>query len=222
MRENTLEVRDLGRRPYRPVLALQEKLVAERQAGSIPDTLLLVEHERVYTMGRNAKDENVLLSKAELGKQGIELVHIGRGGDVTYHGPGQLVGYPIINLLERKRGIVAYVDGLEQVLIKVLADFGIEGKTDRKNRGVWVGNTKVAAIGVRVTRFVTMHGFALNVEADLSPYGGIIPCGIRDKGVTSLHLLAKGVTMAAVKELVIKHFVDVFGYDGIEKSTVTR
>jgi lipoyl(octanoyl) transferase len=210
--ESLLRVLDLGHRAYGPVLQLQEQMVEERQADRIPDSLLLVEHDPVYTLGRNAKEGNVVASPDDLRKMGIEVVKIGRGGDVTYHGPGQLVGYPILHLKKRGISIVDYVGSLEQVILRVLRDYGIEGGTDRKNRGVWVGNDKVAAIGVRVTRYVTMHGFSLNVTADLSYYRGIIPCGIRDKGVTSLHQLASGVKMDDVKEKVVKEFVEVFGY----------
>ena len=214
--ESVLRVLDLGHRAYGPVLRIQEQMVEERKAGSIPDTLLLVEHDPVYTLGRNARDGNVLASREELRRMGIEVVKIGRGGDVTYHGPGQLVGYPILHLKERGRSIVGYVDGLEQVILKVLKAYGVRGETDPKNRGVWVGNSKVAAIGVRVTRYVTMHGFSINVCPDLAYYRGIVPCGIRDRGVTSLHLLAPGTKMEDVKQKVVKEFVEVFEYGGIE------
>ena len=209
-----LHVLDLGRRAYEPVLHMQEQMVEERKADRIADTLLLVEHDPVYTLGRNAKDGNIVASADDLRRMGVGVVKIGRGGDVTYHGPGQLVAYPIINLKERGRGIVAYVDGLEQVILRVLLKYGIAAGTDRKNRGVWVGDNKIAAIGVRVTRYVTMHGFSINVSADLSYYRGIIPCGIRDKGVTSLHLLAAGITMPDVKARIVTEFAEVFGYEG--------
>lgn len=216
--EPVLRVVDLGHRAYGPVLELQEQTVEERKAGRIPDTLLLVEHDPVYTLGRNARDGNIVASRDELRRMGVEVVKIGRGGDVTYHGPGQLVGYPIIDLKERGRSIVGYVDGLEQVILQVLKAYGVRGETDRKNRGVWVGDSKVAAIGVRVTRYVTMHGFSINVCPDLSYYRGIIPCGIRNKGVTSLHLLVPGVEidMDDVKKKVVKEFVEVFGYGDTE------
>jgi lipoate-protein ligase B len=210
--ESVLRILDLGHRAYGPVLHMQEQMVEERKAGKTPDTLLLVEHDPVYTLGRNAKDGNIVASDAELRRMGVEVVKIGRGGDVTYHGPGQLVVYPIINLKERGRSVVGYVDGLEQVIMRVLRDYGVAAGTDRKNRGVWVGDNKIAAIGVRVTRYVTMHGFSINVTADLSYYRGIIPCGIRDKGVTSLHLLVPGAGMEDVKRKVVKEFVGVFGY----------
>jgi len=208
-----LTVEDLGKRPYGPVLELQEQYVEKRRGGEIGDTLLLVEHEPVYTLGRAAKEDNVLLSGEELGQRGIDVVRIGRGGDVTYHGPGQLVGYPIVDLGARGKGVLWYVQSLEQILVDVLAGFGVEATTDRKNRGVWVGNEKIAAIGVRVTRRITMHGFALNVRMDLGSYAGIVPCGITDKGVTSLHLLVPDVTMDTVKEKVVEGFEKVFWED---------
>jgi len=211
-----LRVLDLGHKSYAPVLELQERLAEERKAGRIPDTLVLVEHDPVYTLGRNAKAGNILMSDEERRRLWVDVVKIGRGGDVTYHGPGQLVGYPIIHLKERGKGIVGYVDGLEQVILRVLRDYGIEGGTDSKNRGVWVGNDKIAAIGVRVTRYVTMHGFSINVSTDLKYYRGIVPCGIRDKGVTSLHLLKPGTGMEDVKKRIVEKFVEVFGYGAVE------
>lgn len=212
-----LDVLNLGRRAYGPVHALQEALVARRKAGTIADTLVFVEHEPVYTLGRSAKDAHVLLREDELAARGIDLVRIGRGGDVTYHGPGQLVGYPIIKLAALGVGAVGYVTGLEQCLIRVLADFGIAAGTDPINRGVWVGANKIAAIGVRITGGVTMHGFALNVRTDMAPYAGIVPCGIASRGVTSMHLLQPGaaVTLDAVVARFLIAFSERFGYDSI-------
>ena len=191
-----------------------------RRDGEIADTLLLVEHEPVYTLGRSAKDEHLLLSEAEMTRRGIDVVRIGRGGDVTFHGPGQLVGYPIIDLGSRERGLSWYVTQLEEVLIRAVSDFGVTAGRDVRNRGVWVGNDKIAAIGVRVARRITMHGFALNVAPDLRYYSGIVPCGVRDVGVTSLERHAKGVTMAAVKTRVVARFAEVFGYTAVSPSTL--
>ncbi len=209
----TLDIRDLGLQPYRPVLELQKTLVEQRREDAIPDTLILVEHQPVYTLGRNAVAENIVLSPERLEARGIDVVHIGRGGDVTFHGPGQLVGYPITKLAGSGRRVLKYVEGLEQTLIDTLAEYGVSASLDPSNRGVWVGRDKIAAIGVRITRQVTMHGFALNVAVDLSYYGGIVPCGIRDKGVTSLDRLAPGTTVAGVKPRLIEHFRRVMGYD---------
>ena len=205
MAEPDLNVVDWGRCPYRDALARQEEWVAQRQRGEIGDQLVLVEHDPVYTLGRNARDEHVLASSETLAAQGVDLVRVGRGGDVTYHGPGQLVVYPIIDLGAREKRGVWYVGQLENLVMAVLADFGVEGATDRKNRGVWVGDKKIAALGVRVTRGVTMHGFAINVRVDLAAYDAIVPCGIRGKGVTSLDRLVSEVTMAQVKASVVRH-----------------
>jgi lipoate-protein ligase B len=216
MMNRVLRVMDLGRRAYKPVFELQERLVAERGRGEIPDTLILVEHEPVYTLGRNAKEGHVVASPEELARLGIEVVHTSRGGDVTYHGPGQLVAYPILDLGVRSRQIAWYVGNLEEVIIRVLADFGLQAGRDRKNRGVWIGDEKIAALGVRIAGHITMHGFALNVRADLGHYRGIVPCGIRDKGVTSLHRFVPDVTMEDVKAKVIGRFIEVFEYESIE------
>jgi len=166
----------------------------------------------VYTLGRSAKPENVLLDEESRRQQGIDLFRIGRGGDVTYHGPGQLVGYPILDLGTLGLGAADYVARIEAAIRTALADFGVASSRDAKHRGVWVGNDKIAAIGVRIARHVSMHGFALNVRVDLAPYRGIVPCGIHDRGVTSLHLHVPSAEMPAVKERVIAHFVRELGY----------
>ena len=201
---------------YGPAFALQEQLVRQRLAGEIPDTLVLVEHDPVYTLGRNAKENNLLASKEKLAALGVEVVRTTRGGDITYHGPGQIVGYPILALGDRERGVSWYIDGLERALMLTLEVFGVQCGTDSRNRGVWVENNKIAAIGVRITRGITMHGFALNVCTDLRFYDAIVPCGIRDAGVTSLHLLRPGVTPAEVKTRLVRRFAEVFGYGRLE------
>lgn len=207
-----LQIRDLGLIGYGPALEVQEELVEERKRGDGVDTLLLLEHTPVYTLGRNADKANIIVTEAELKERGIEVAETGRGGDVTYHGPGQLVGYPIIDLGARGEGAVWYVGRLEQVMLETLGSFGVQGTTDRENRGVWVGNDKIGAIGVRITRHITMHGFSLNVCPDLEDYSGIVPCGIRDKGVTALDKLVEGITVDAVKLAVVENFTEVFGY----------
>ncbi|MBA4388508.1 MAG: octanoyltransferase [Verrucomicrobia bacterium] len=204
---------DLGRMAYAPALKLQEWLVGERQAGRRPDILVLVEHDPVYTLGRNAREENLLAGDDFLARKGIKVFRTGRGGDITYHGPGQLVGYPIIDLRDHGLTVVSYVARLESLISCVLAEYGLASQTDRRNRGVWIGNEKIAAIGVRIARYVTMHGFALNVTTDLENYAGIVPCGIRDKGVTSLNKFSGNITMAAAGQAVAKHFIDLFRYD---------
>ena len=211
----TLQVMDLGRRAYRPVFALQEHMVEARKAGTISDTLIMVEHDPVYTLGRNAEDRYVTATQAELKARGIDVVRTTRGGQVTYHGPGQLVGYPIIDLGARGKGVLWYVGKLEEVLIAVLAGLGIEARTDEINRGVWVGTDKVAALGIRVTRHITMHGFALNVCADLSHYVGMVPCGIEGRGVTSIDRLRAPVSMADVRQRVTREFAERLGYNNV-------
>jgi lipoyl(octanoyl) transferase len=191
-----LLVRHLGRVPYSEGLQIQEQLVAERQAGRIVDVLLLLEHDPVFTMGRNSRAENVLVSSEALKARGFEIFETGRGGDVTYHGPGQVVGYPILELPTDRRDVHRYVRDLEEVMIRTCAGYGITASRIAGKTGTWVGTEKVGAIGVRIARWVTSHGFALNVTNDLGPFQMIVPCGIRDHGVTSLsRLLGRSVTV---------------------------
>jgi lipoyl(octanoyl) transferase len=176
--------------PYGAAQALQERLVARRRRGEIPDTLLLLEHAPVVTLGRGAHKENVLLDDAALRARGIEIHEAGRGGDVTYHGPGQLIGYAIVALEEERRDAHRLLRDLEEGLIEAVAPYGVAASRRRGLTGVWVGGAKLAAIGVRIgTGWVTSHGFALNVGPDLSGFDTIVPCGIRDASVTSLALL---------------------------------
>jgi lipoic acid synthetase len=214
---SSLQVRWLGTVPYRDAEALQRAL-HERTAD---DYLLLQEHPHVYTLGSRAHLEHVLCDPTSVG---AELVEADRGGDVTYHGPGQLVGYPIVTLAEWRAGqrdVVAYVRRLERMLIAVLADFGISAEQARDYPGVWVGDEKIAAIGVRVARARTRHGFALNVEPDLQMFGHIVPCGIPDRGVTSIaRVLGRSVEMRAVVDRVIARFVDVFDYPSATTAAV--
>lgn len=209
-----LAVSDLGRDAgYSEVLALQERLHAQRVAGEIPDTMLLLEHRPVYTLGRSAAEDHILYSEEALRQAGIERVVTTRGGDVTYHGPGQLVGYPIIHLGEAGLRVLEYVTALEATLIRAVVTYGIEAGRDARNRGVWVGDDKLAALGIRVSRQVTLHGFALNVTTHLEDYRGIVACGLRNAGVTSLsRLLGREPDMAEVKVRVTKVFREVFGY----------
>lgn len=208
----SLVIRDIGRMAYDDALALQESMVEERIEGRISDTLILVEHDPVYTLGRNATRDNIVASGEELAARGIDVKATTRGGEVTYHGPGQIVGYPILHLGELQGRVVWYVEKLEQVLIDTLGSFGVTGRRDSINRGVWIDDEKVAALGVRVTRKVTMHGFALNVRVALSDYAGIIPCGIAERGVTSLHHFLPDVDVAQVKPVLIEKFRNVFAY----------
>jgi len=211
----TLSIEDLGKeQPYADVLALQEQTHVARCNGTVPDTFYLLEHRRVYTLGRSAEANNILYSQETLQETGIDRVETSRGGDVTYHGPGQLVGYPILHLGEANLKVIEYVTALEETLIQALTSFGIEAGRDPRNRGVWVGNNKLAAIGIRVARHVTMHGFALNVNTRLADYCGIISCGLQDAGVTSMSkLLGTPVDMQDVKQAVITSFKQVFDYE---------
>ncbi len=210
----TLRVCDLGSdAAYCEVLALQERLHAQRVAGEIPDTLLLLEHRPVYTLGRSASEGNVLYSEEALHAAGIERVVTTRGGDVTYHGPGQMVGYPIVHLGDAGMRVLEYVNALEEVLIRAASTFGVQAGRDPRNRGVWVGDNKLAALGIRVAHQVSMHGFALNVSTHLEDYRGIVACGLRDAGVTSMaRLLGRDPGMAEVKRQVEAGFREVFGY----------
>ena len=208
----TLDVRRLGRVPYGDGLALQERLVAERQAGRIPDTLLLLEHEPVFTLGRNARAEHVLFPEAELRARGFEVFETGRGGDVTYHGPGQIVGYPILDLAPDRCDVHRYVRDIEEVLIRTCRDYGVTASRAPGMTGAWVGEEKIGAIGVRIARWVTSHGFAFNVGGDLSPFGLIVPCGLRGRGVTSLERrLGRPVPRDEVMERLAGHLAAVFG-----------
>jgi len=207
----TCHVEHLGFVDYADALRLQRERVAARKAGTIPDTLLLVEHPHVYTLGRNAKKDNILLSTEQLTARGSQVFEIDRGGDVTYHGPGQLVGYPILDLAQHRRDIAWYMRSLEEVLIAVARDYEIGAGRLAGAPGVWVGNDKLAAMGVHVSRWVTSHGFAFNVKTDLRYFEWIVPCGLRDKGVTSLQkLLGRRVEMGEVIETVVCRFGEVF------------
>jgi lipoyl(octanoyl) transferase len=205
-----LSVRQLGRVPYQQGLDLQAQLVAQRQQGTVPDTLLLLEHDPVFTMGRNAKHENVLIPADILRARGYEVFETGRGGDVTYHGPGQVVGYPILDLSHRK-DVHRYVRDLEEVMIRTCADYGIVATRVAGLSGTWVDEEKIGAIGVRIARWVTSHGFAFNVSTDLTPFDLIVPCGIRSRGVTTLErLLGRPVDQTEVAYRLGGHLAAIF------------
>lgn len=211
MNGRPLDVRRLGRVSYAEGLALQESLVRLRQAQSVPDTLLLLEHDPVFTLGRNARAENVLFPADDLRARGFDVFEVGRGGDVTYHGPGQVVGYPIVDLSPDRRDVHRYVRDLEEVMIRTCADHGVAAERVAGRTGCWVGREKIGAIGVRIARWVTSHGFAFNVANDLDPFGLIVPCGIRDASVTSLtRLLGRPVAADEVMDRLTHHFEAVF------------
>lgn len=204
----TLQVRDLGRMSYRQAWDVQLETHAAVAAGELPPTLLLVEHPPVITFGRKGGREHLLADESFLRAQGFDLFDIERGGDVTYHGPGQLVGYPILRVGRRVRD---YLRSLEAVMVRVLQHFGVEGEGSPGYAGVWVGDRKVVAIGVAIKRDVSFHGFAMNVHTDLKHFEYIVPCGISDKGVTSLsELLGRAVGLGEVKPVLVEAMLDTF------------
>jgi len=222
----------LGRVPYREAVTLQEELRQALRDGGTgarrpapAEHLLLLEHPHVYTLGRNASAADVLASAAWLRQRGIEVEESDRGGQVTYHGPGQLVGYPILDLSPDRRDVRRYVRDLEEVLIRTLAGFGITGEVRPGPAliGVWVGGEKIAAIGVHLSRWITTHGFALNVTPDLSLYAGIVPCGLRQEGITSMaRLLGAAPPPAVVAAHLAGHFAEVFGRRLVEAAPPRR
>jgi len=223
---STVEVYDLGRAPYRPVwdlqATIQQRLVDEKlerrkeqtlykPGEESNDVLLFVEHPHVYTLGKSGDKAHLLKGMAELSNIDAEFIEIDRGGDITYHGPGQIVGYPILDLDRYFTDIHKYLRYLEEVIIRTCAEYGIDAGRIDGLTGVWVGEKKICAMGIRCSRWVTMHGFALNVNADLSYFNHIVPCGISDKEVTSLQeLLGRQVSEAEVKEHLLTHFAEVF------------
>ena len=209
-----LEIRRLGTVPYADALELQRRLVEERRAEAIPDVLLLVEHPPVLTLGvRGDGGRSHILATADaLAARGIEVLETGRGGDITYHGPGQIVGYPILDLKPDRCDVHRYVRDLEEVLIRMAADCGIAARRAFEGlTGVWVGDEKLAAIGVRISRWITSHGFALNDTTNLSHFDLIVPCGIADRGVTSLAKLGCSATRFEIEERIAHQFGEVFG-----------
>ncbi len=213
----TLSIIDLGIAPYQSVWDLQKKLQKERIAGEIDDTLILVEHPPVFTIGKTGKRKDIVGDDLFFQRTGIEVIETDRGGQVTYHGPGQIVGYPILDLKKHQPNITWYMRQLEEVLIQTLADFHIVAGRIQQYTGVWVGEKKIASLGVRMSRFVTMHGFCLNVASNLSHYAGIVPCGISHLGVTSFQeLITPAPTLAEVKTRVTFNFSQTFAFTSIK------
>ena len=205
-----IDIQDLGKLLYKKTWNYQKELLKKRSNNEINDTLILVEHEPVFTLGKNA-DENHILQNCP---DNIKTYHIERGGDVTYHGPGQLVGYPILDLRNYKKSISWYMRSLEQVIIDTLFDYNITANRKKGLTGVWCNNEKIAALGVRVSRWITMHGFSLNIDPNLNHYKNIIPCGIFEHGVTSMSgILNKTVDYEHVKKTIIKKFLYQFSID---------
>ncbi len=195
---------------------LQQTIFDKRKSGAIDDTLILLEHPHTYTLGKTAKREHLIYNEKQLEEQGISVFDIDRGGDITYHGPGQIVGYPIIDLNNWKKDTHLYLRELEQVLIDMLKEYGIESGRKEGLTGVWIEDRKIAAIGIKISSWITMHGFAVNINTDLGLFSGIIPCGIRDKKVTSLAKeLNAEVVIGEVKTKIVNQFMNHFGYDSL-------
>jgi lipoyl(octanoyl) transferase len=210
----------LGRVPYRPAFELQQIVAQLRAEEKLPDTMLLLEHEHVYTLGRRAPEEEILLEAEALAERGIAVERTDRGGRVTYHGPGQLVGYPIVRL--GTADLVGYVRSLERAMIAVAADAGVEAGPVEGLTGIWAGDRKLGAIGIHVSRGITTHGFALNVNPDLTMFNGIVPCGIVDRGVTSLsELLGRDVPMEDVVRFTTKRVGEALGAFRVVDATLS-
>jgi lipoyl(octanoyl) transferase len=220
MREIILQ--DLGRRPYKQTWdyqeeLLQQKIKAKQENLNQPDYLLFVEHNPVYTLGKNGKEKNLLINDQMLAARGIEYFHINRGGDITFHGPEQLVGYPVLDLDNYKTDLGWYLRSLEEVIILTIGEYGLKGERSKGETGVWLDaatkgkERKICAMGIRCSRWITMHGFALNVNVDLNYFNFITPCGIQDKQVTSMQKeLGYAINMNDVKEKLVKNFEQVF------------
>jgi lipoyl(octanoyl) transferase len=214
---------DLGTIDYKEAWDLQKTIFDLRYQKKKDDILLLLEHPHTYTLGKNANRRNLVGTEDYLRKNIISVYDIDRGGDITYHGPGQIVGYPIIDLNYWKKDTHKYLRALEEVIILTCAEYGIRTTRNDKYTGVWVDDRKIAAIGIKVSRWITMHGFAFNVNTDLSLFNGIIPCGINDKAVTSLKKeLGEDVNILEVKQKIQKNFFEVFDYNELEKRDAAR
>lgn len=210
-KDRALAILRLGNVEYAEALELQERLRQERKNDERPDTLILLEHAPVITLGRGSKPENVLATRAELERRGIALHEIGRGGDVTYHGPGQLVVYPILDLKPDRCDVRRYVTDLEETMIRVAREYRVAATRIEGIRGVFVGNDKLGAVGVRISQWITLHGFALNVSTDLDGFRLIVPCGLHDHGVTSLSReTGQSVEVSDATELTVRIFCEVF------------
>jgi len=204
----------LGLVPYETAFELQQKLVPARAENLIPDVLLLLQHPPVFTLGRFRGEKDIVASPETLAREGITVFATNRGGSVTYHGPGQLIGYPIFNLKEIELGIREYIFKLEESIIKLLLEFGIQGRRLARYPGVWVGEAKIGSVGIHVSRYITMHGFALNVNPDLRHFEYINPCGIKSKAMTSLaKILGYPISVEDVIEPLLRCFSAVFGLD---------
>jgi lipoyl(octanoyl) transferase len=218
MNNKILTYCDLDFIDYKEAWDLQQEIHSKKVSGEVEDILFLLEHPNTYTLGKTAHKENLIGSEDYLKKNEISVYDIDRGGDITYHGPGQIVGYPIIDLNNWFKDTHKYLRALEEVIIKTCGEYGLSCERNPKHTGVWLGERKIAAIGIKVSRWVTMHGFAFNVNTDLNLFNGIIPCGIQDKSVTSLSKeLKKEISIQEVKEKLLINFSDVFNYNKVFK-----
>ena len=216
MSQRILNYCDLNNIDYQEAWDLQKEILEMRVDEKINDILFLLEHPHTYTLGKVADKRNLIGSVDYLMQNKISVFDIDRGGDITYHGPGQIVGYPIIDLKKWKQDTHRYLRSLEEVIIKTCSEYGLKGVRDSKYTGVWIGDKKIAAIGIKVSRWVTMHGFAFNINTDLDFFSGIIPCGIVDKGVTSLkNELSKSIDISEVKEKLVNNFKNIFDYEDV-------
>ncbi len=214
---------NLGIADYKETWDLQKELMAKRNKGEIPDTLLLLQHPHTYTLGKVADRSNLVGNQEYLHKHNIKVYDIDRGGDITYHGPGQIVGYPIIDLKDWKMDTHLYLRSLEEVIISVCNEYGIHCGRKENYTGVWIDERKICAMGIKVSRWVTMHGFAFNVNTDLSYFNGIIPCGIKDKEVTSLQKeLEIEIELNEVSKKIINNFMRIFDYDELVEDSLNE
>jgi lipoyl(octanoyl) transferase len=220
---NIIRAVNLGCTDYKECWDLQQQLLERRLAEEVGDLLLLTEHDHVYTIGKSGDDNHLLASREDLRSDGVAVYHNDRGGDITYHGPGQVVGYPILDLKNYYLDLHRYLRDIEEVIIRTLIHYGVNGVRDSAYTGVWVGNDKICAIGVKTSRWVTMHGFAFNINTNLSYFSKIVPCGILGKGVTSLaQVFGHEVDMNEVSHRLVESFGEVFGAEvrSVDQNTV--
>jgi len=217
MNSKELKYCDLGFIDYKEAWDLQKEIFSEKLSGKIEDVLFLLEHPNTYTLGKTADKQNLKSSEDYLRENHISVYDIDRGGDITYHGPGQIVGYPIIDLNNWYADAHKYLRALEEVIIKTCTEYNLHCERNPKYTGVWINDKKIAAIGIKISRWITMHGFAFNVNTDLNLFNGIIPCGIQDKAVTSLKFeLKRNIGISEVKQKLWNNFAEIFGYTDIK------
>jgi lipoyl(octanoyl) transferase len=226
MDNKSLIYSDLGFIDYKVAWDLQKEIFIKRVNGETKDVLLLLEHPNTYTLGKTADIENLKGSEDYLKSNQISVYDIDRGGDITYHGPGQIVGYPIIDLNNWQKDTHKYLRALEEVIIKTCSEYNLKCERNPIHTGVWINDRKIAAIGIKVSKWITMHGFAFNINTDLNLFNGIVPCGIQDKAVTSLeNELRSEISIPEVKELLVKYFIEIFTYNKLilkDKAEITN